>query len=241
MHQHTIAPSCLICGLSPTVKSHILPRSLSLDLKRDDKHLVSSRLGENSLRKVQNGRWSYKILCDTHEKHLGPADKYGIEFARRAIAHKLPTAHFSVPNPQPDLLKKFILSLIWRADAAERADGRQSQLGSYEAAIRHCIFENGTLEAPIFFLRPNLTADGRPVPIALEPTRVRMRDCNGWKLGFGNLDAVAKLDKKPWPKEWSEVDASIQTSVLILDAEPSDIRNAPAYHPLIRQTKVFRV
>ncbi|QRI63628.1 hypothetical protein JQ506_22990 [Shinella sp. PSBB067] len=222
------------------MKSHIIPRALSLDLKRGEKHLVSGRLGQDGIRKLQNGRWSYKILCEMHEKHLGPADKYGVEFVRSIMSRDAKTGDFTIHNSQPHLLKKFILALIWRADAANKAEGLSSRLGPYDQLIRNCIFLGGDLNAPIYFLRPNLTADGTPLPITLEPTRVRMRDCNGWKLGFGNLDVMVKLDKKPWPKAWEAVDASLQTSVLVLDAEPSAIRDAPAYHPLIRQMKVFR-
>lgn len=245
MHIRDVAaaaqPQCAVCGASPTVKSHIIPRALALDLKRGEKHLVTGRLGQEGIRELQNGRWSYKILCEAHEKHLGSADKYGVEFVRAIMSRGEQSGDFTIQNSQPYLLKKFILALIWRADTADKAEGLPSRLGPYDQLIRKCIFHEGDLDAPIYFLRPNLTADGNPLPIALEPTRVRMHHCNGWKLGFGNLDVIVKLDKKPWPKEWKAVDASLQTSVLVLDAEPSDIRDAPAYHPLIRQMKTFRV
>lgn len=231
---------CLVCGASPTVKSHILPRALALDLKRGDKHLMAGRLGEPGLRRFQNGRWSWKILCDEHERQLGLADKYGVEIVR-AINSERATQDFAIPNRQPSLLKKFVLSLIWRADAADRVESRRSRLGSYDAIIKDCIFGTADLDAPLYFLRPNLTGNGKLLPIAVEPTRIRVRDCNGWKLGFGNLDAIIKLDKKPWPRGWRVLDAGVQTSVTVLNASPSEISEAPAYHPLIRQVKAFKI
>lgn len=231
---------CTVCGASPTVKSHIIPRALSLDLKRGEKHLVTGRLGQDGIRKLQNGRWSYKILCETHERQLGAADKYGVEIVRAIRGRGEQFGDFTIQNPQPQLLKTFILALIWRAAAADKAEGLPSRLGPYDKTVRGCLFGDGVLDAPIHFLRPNLTTDGRLLPIALEPTRIRMLDRNGWKLGFGNLDVITKLDQKPWPKAWDAVDASLQTSILILDAAPSDIRDAPAYQPLIRQMKAGR-
>lgn len=237
MRGRPMTNECVICGRSPTVKSHLWPRALSHDLRGADKHLVSGRAGDSRIEFLQSGRWRY-FLCDEHEGALRTIDDYGVKFIRRASVRS--SKDFTIANPKPAELKRFALSVVWRFDAAERLTGKASALGPFETRIREAIFGEGAIEAPIVFIQPNILAQGDPIDIAMEPTKANLRGATVWKFDFGSLACIVKISGQDWPREWEVADAGNRTEALILSAPPSEIVSLPAYRPLLQQMQVFK-
>jgi hypothetical protein len=133
---------CAVCGNTPTVKSHIIPRALALDLRGKQKHLVSGELERPGVKFLQNGRWDPHLLCRDHEERLSHIDDYGISFIRRFCAtrqHAIPVA-----NDRPLLLQAFFLALIWKKNLSNRGKGRPNwdhtplRLAMYCSAVTCC-------------------------------------------------------------------------------------------------------
>lgn len=232
-----MAIECMICGRSPTVKSHLWPRALSHDLRGEDKHLISGRVGEARVEFHQSGRWRY-FLCAMHEGALKAIDDYGVRFIRQASIRRL--KDFTITNPRPAELRKFALSVVWRFDAADRLTGKASALGPFEPRIRDTIFGKSDMDAPVVFIQSNIVAQGDPIDIAMEPTKATLRGATVWKFDFGSLACIVKISGQAWPSEWKVADAGRSTEALILASPPSEITSLRAYRPLLEQMQVFK-
>lgn len=218
---------CAVCGETPTVKSHIIPRALALDLRGKQKHLVSGELDRPGIKYLQNGRWDPHLLCRDHEGRLSHIDDYGISFIRRfcEVSDQSTRQHaIPIANDRPHLLQAFFLALIWKKNLSNRGKGRPCELGPYASAIRNVLFSGHVFPSPLFLVQNPTAVDGQRIPIAVEPYRVKMRDTNAWKCDLGWLSAVVTLDKRGWPQEWLQFDATSQdpAPVITLDrAQPS--------------------
>ena len=105
---------CVICGASPTVKSHLLPRSLALDIRGSAPNLVHGSAKRDGYLVNQNGVWDDSLLCSTHEEQSGLGDKYAVELIRslETKGKPRPEGGFSLPNPKPALLQHFVYSTV---------------------------------------------------------------------------------------------------------------------------------
>jgi hypothetical protein len=213
--------SCAVCGVSPTVKSHIIPRALAHDLRGDSKHLVSGDLDRPGIKYLQSGRWDPHILCREHEAGLSRFDDYGVLFVRAFRNGGVPIGNqgFKLENPRPRDLQMFFLALIWRKDLSDQAKGQPSQLGPYAACIRAALFNGVDVLSPTLLFQSPTSVGGERTPIAVEPYRVKLRHFNAWYCGLGWVDAVVKLDRRPWSAEWGPFDAT-KANPALADAPP---------------------
>jgi hypothetical protein len=171
----TTLGSCVVCGASPTVKVHMVPRALMMDVRGDEKALRESNRLKPGWAFRQNGQWDDSFLCAGHEKAFGTADDYAVRFCRNlstAIADH-PSAHaHRVPNPKPELLIRFIYATIWRTVMAPRNAIFGANLGRYEIELRSALFEGGPLNLPALLGVSNLVLpDGSAASFGLLPYR----------------------------------------------------------------------
>jgi hypothetical protein len=233
--------SCAVCGTSPTVKSHIIPRAIAHDLRGTSKHLVSGELDRTGVKFLQSGRWDPHILCKEHEASLSAFDDYGVQFVRSFRSDSIPVGKkgFEVENPNPRHLQMFLLSLIWRKDLSNRAKGQHSQLGPYARNIEKALFEDGGMESPALIFQSPTSVAGKRTPIAVEPFKVKLQNTNSWLCGLGWIDAAVKLDRRHWPREWAQFDATKTKPARIVAMDTIDILNNPSLRPLIDQMKAI--
>lgn len=85
---------CTVCGVSPTVRSHLFPRALSNMLKERFDGSMSSDYPiieiekDNSFFPVKSGEFSNDILCSEHENYLNTkCDRYSIDFLRKTKSY----------------------------------------------------------------------------------------------------------------------------------------------------------
>lgn len=162
-----VPPICAVCAKRPTVRSHILPRALFHDSKRPGRTVVIGGL-EDGYRVSQSGKLDHSILCEDHERQLGPADEYGIAFCRawRRLA-KGDNGPVLVPNPRPTLLVDFALTCIWRM-AASKTGGRPVRaLGPYTDLVEGRIFGPGESCDPAVVIESLEMDDGKGAPLII--------------------------------------------------------------------------
>lgn len=233
------AGCCAVCGSTPTVHSHIIPRALAKDLRANEKHLVAGDLWTEGPIFMQAGRGDPDLLCRTHEAQLGPIDDYGIRFLRRAreaLVNIAPGRYVTISNRDPRLLQAFVLSVVWRKDLSNQTrDNSHSNLGPYGEKIRRLIFEGAALNSPILFIKSHLTVGGELAPMLIEPMRTLAAGRHAWTVGFGWISAIVKLDNRAWPENIERHDASRTKNVSIHAVGPVDLLDAEGLHPVLAQ------
>lgn len=221
---------CIVCGNGPTVKSHLFPRALMLDMKRDARTLVESSHHRAGYVERQNGPWDDRFLCKTHEDMAGGGDDYVVRLSRRlpgdATVHPKGGA-LQIDNPEPSLLMRFIYGTIWRHVVAPSTVGDGRRLGPYRRRFEAALFHGGPFHLPALASISNLRgSDGKRVPCGLSPYRNKVGDRAIWHFVVGHLDFMLKTDNQDWPAAWSEMFAD-RDPLVLFQADAVDIATVP--------------
>ena len=183
---------CIICGKSPTVRSHVLPKGLMRDMIDTPQGLTVVSRDSDRSRLSQSGLIDANLLCSEHEKATEAYDKYGVEFCRAFEQLAVPTETgngFMVPNPKPQMLARFIYACVWRYVTSRYGTEVALNLGRYEAIMRGCIFEGAECTLPVIVGLSHLRdSNGEPQTICVAPFYSRAAPANRWVLTIGYLD-----------------------------------------------------
>jgi hypothetical protein len=225
---------CLVCGATPTVKSHIFPRALMLDLKGDGPHLHQGEENRQGTKYLQNGLWDSNILCCQHEQKTAAADEYGIEFCRN-VKSQIPQSIAAnwVNNSKPDLLVQFAYQNIWRFCASSKGRGLKA-LGPYAKKLQNHIFGNETSDFPILLARNHLkTIDNNESTIAIPPFPNKLGRWRFWMFSISGVQFYIKLDNQPFPESYKNFIVNNRQSVLLHKLDTMTDFNVPILQPLI--------
>lgn len=212
--------ACLICGCSKTVRSHILPKALALDIRDGSKHVIQGSRFHKGAKPSQGGAFSDGILCTLHEQRTAALDTYGVEFIRRAASEfeRLhPERSFQIANPQPNILLLFALSIVWRELAYSRREGERG-LGKYREPIENAIFADGAFDAPMLIARTRFRAgSGDPIKIGVHPHPIRMKDRNVWSMTLAGFSFYPILDGRGMPMlpDWLRANQSDPIAIVV--------------------------
>lgn len=225
---------CVVCGTVGTVKTHLFPRALMLDMRADAKALYTgNRLRDGYLEK-QNGRWDDRFLCAEHEAMLGPADEYAVKLCRK-IADVPPPPRgpiaIDVDNPRPELFAKFVYACVWRHVMAPTNAELSLELGPYEKPLRAALFETGPLDLQILASVSGFTTKRGPTNLAIEPYRQRLDGIAIWHFIIGRLNIYLKTDARPFADGLKALLADRNPLTLVVDDE-TDIATAPLLQPI---------
>ncbi len=221
---------CIVCGKSPTVKSHLFPRALMLDMRGDAKALYEGSRHRPGYKEQQNGPWDDRFLCKIHEDQAGVGDDYAVVFCRSLDAGEyVPFGPvFQIRNPDPAKLLAFIYGTVWRHAVAPVNAALRLELGPYEQRLRAALFEGGPMNLQAVVGLSTLGDDmGKPVRIGLAPYRQKFGDFSTWHFIIGRLDVHLKTDQKPFPTEWAPYLANGADPVVLHAVEPTDIATVP--------------
>lgn len=221
---------CIVCGDKPTVKSHLYPRAIMLDMRADARTLLEASARREGYVERQNGIWDDRFLCKRHEDLAGGGDDYVIRLTRRlsveATQHPMGVA-LQISNPNPQLLMRFAYGTVWRHLKAPVTGLSPSALGPYLLRFEAALFGNGPFDLPLLVSVNNLRGpDGEVVPLALSPHRVKFAGRHAWHFIVGNLEFTLKADQVPWPTEWSAMYGREDPLILFM-ADPMPIATVP--------------
>ena len=231
---------CVICGASPTVKAHLFPRALMLDMKGDSPQLVGGNLHRDGIKLQQNGEWDDALLCANHEESIGAGDDYGVRFCRwfrtKGVARP-DDRGLDVPNPSPDSLMHFAYAVIWRhvASAAGRRD--RPALGCYGGEMLAAMEDRGPYQLELIVGRNPLTVGGERVDVAIGPYLERMDTWNAWHFTISGLDFHLKTDRRPFPIGWRPYLANGNDPVVVGQIDERGIHQVPKLFPLLRRMR----
>jgi hypothetical protein len=192
------------CTSTDLVEAHIFPRGFARDMMAGFTH--NMKLSLNNVGTTQHGVYDRDILCARCDNILGELDDFALDVCRRfpkeVIVH--PDDTFEMKNVDGDTVAKFVLSLLWRASITARFEFRKTSLGTYESTACEVIFG----AQPLSSIRAYQLIIGRfrstainPERFYTAPVRFKWDDLNGWAFALHGFRFMAKIDRRPWPRE----------------------------------------
>ncbi len=219
--------NCLVCGNPKTVKSHLMPRSLMLDMKGDDTKIYEGERNAVGVKYRQNGYWDNSILCAEHEQESGWGDDYSVNFIRNFFSKASLSAtgnSWEVQNPDPEKLVHFAYSVIWKHAVSKHGKKFNMTLGKYQEILKKSIFNRHNFDQQLLIGDPNLTADELTIRnIALAPYRQRLGGLNTWHFMLGGLEFFLNLDQRRFPKIWEPYLANANTNLIVSKSDAKNI------------------
>lgn len=216
---------CKVCNDPTTVKAHLIPRAFYSDIKGDDQKLYGGTRTESGTQLSQSGEFDRDILCEDHERSLSDCDTYGVEWVRGFSKNAklvFDGQLYEVPNPRPDLMLKFVGSVIWRHGVSQRHLRFGSNLGPWERQLRDLIFGQSNYNPAFMIRKRDLTLDGVAIdpPIIFSPHEDSTKGTRIWEFELGGFIWTMKLNnrlKGRWP---SLVSANDKNPLPVLKLEP---------------------
>lgn len=239
MPRNQRAAECVVCGRTPTVRSHLFPRSLVRRLWGADKYAVAGDRSRSGVTFTQGGLWDDELLCEAHEAILAPPDNYAVRFCRRLDNYAVLESSgkwYTVPNPQPDLLLRFACSAIWRHVTSKHGSKHGLNLGPYRQSFENYLFGSSGPPVEAFVGRSNLTnATGERIELGVAPYKNKFRDWTIWMFTVGGLDFYVKTDQRPFPVDWRPFLLNDNDPVALPLIDPLRFDEIPKFRPIFAQ------
>lgn len=192
--------NCLICGASPTIKSHLIPRVMAVEVQVGNAHAVVSP-SSPGYRESQSGRIDTSILCGPCDAHIGRFEgstARAFESLRKAGVGVRDGSVVSAEQA-PEITLRFYAALLWKY-AVARPDLGRIDLGPYKASLQKVAFEDAPI--PDFFdaalMRLRLNPDDAGVFAYRAPKPDRQDGLNMYRVLVGGVLAFVKVDRRPW-------------------------------------------
>lgn len=223
--------ACKICGNEKTIRCHLMPRALMHDLRGVDPHLIAGGMHKFGVEKSQSGTWDDNLLCETHERLLQESDRYGIQWIRRFAAKQetfVKDDIFLVPNERPELLLKFVCSIVWRHAMSRHCSDFDMDLGPWEIQLRNLIFAKSNYN-PLFVIAAKrwLIMSEKIGDVAFLPYRNPCFGKRGWEFEIGGLVWILILDNRKSSKSFKIVSANGCNPVGVINTPDSELVDRP--------------
>lgn len=226
---------CLVCNGEPTVQSHLFARALAFRIRSDSKNLVEGSRDRSGVRFSQSGLWDDTILCADHEQALHAGDDYVIRLVKNFSSISAPLesgAGFTVMNPRPDRLVKFIHSTVWRYVVSRFGQRFNLNLGPYLERIQDYVFWDSAEPLQAIVGRSNLRdPSGALLELGIPPYRQKLKDWNVWHFQIGGFDFYLKTDKRPFPDHFQPFLAD-QKPLICGMIDPMDFASVPMFQSI---------
>ncbi len=216
--------NCLICGASPTIKSHLIPRVMAVEVQVGNAHAVVSP-SSPGYRESQSGRTDTSILCGPCDSSIGRFEgstAKAFESLRNAGVSVRDGALVSAEQA-PDVTLRFYAALLWKYAVARRDLGR-IDLGPYKNELQKVAFEGAPI--PDFFdaalMRLRLNPNDTSVFAYRAPKPDRKDGLNMYRVLVGGVLAFVKVDRRPWgntPLKDIALGSATNTRALVLAAQ----------------------
>lgn len=240
----TTESGCVVCGGSPTVRSHLFPRALVHRLRGNEKTIIEGDRARPGYRLSQSGLWDDNIVCAKHEGAFSTADDYIVRFTRKfeRVAILSDTRKsYRVPNPRPDLLTRFAAATIWRHAVSKHGFSHGLELGPYRQIIERHLFADVPLSLEMLVGRSNLIEpSGTRVEIGLAPYKKRLLRWTIWHFSIGGFDFYVKTDQRRFPREWQDFLANDNDPLTLPLIDPLRLDDVPMFQPIFAQMFKFR-
>ena len=189
--------NCLICGTSPTIKSHLIPKAMAQEVQAGKAHAVANN--PDSYVYTQSGVFEREILCGNCDNKLGNFENIAIKAFRniRQDAKNANYGEYTLKGIAGDDILRFAAGILWKYSVASKNNGAIN-LGPYKKILEGIIFHDepipSSVDAVIFRLKTHDTDDG--VFAYRPPSPDRQELVNGYRLLVGGMFIFIKIDKQ---------------------------------------------
>lgn len=215
------------------VKSHILPRALMMDQKREAKELWGLDSKQDGFVGLQSGYWK-RFLCADHEGRFNEADRYAVDFCRRFATERRSVYRgtvFELDNPHPDRLADFVYSSIWRTMVAVKSPS----LGPYLQRLTDHLFGDKPVDFPLLITRAgHVDNHGRDSNITVLSHEAKVDNLRFTRFMVAGLAWWVKVDNRPLGADLAFLDSRSRNPALILGREPMKLGEDPMLQGFIR-------
>lgn len=209
-------PKCRFCGQEhkKLVKAHIIPRSLFKLISKSGNYSVYFEVRKAGVKTAykQAGIYDESILCEGCEARFTPWDTHGCKVITRPRGgkdiYRDPQGYecgFVLHDADYNLLRRFLLSVLWRASVSSLPFFKGVDLGPYEDRIREILRTGEPLDAETYssiLIHPI----GQQYPgTILRPWRDSVNGQCFYRLYFPDITALIKVDKRRTPTPFDKV------------------------------------
>ena len=230
---------CVVCGASPTVKVHLFPRALTKRIRGDEKNLVEGSRHQPGIKISQSGHWDDELLCEAHERAFADADDYAARFWRRfeRQARLSDTGNsYTVSNPRPDLLLRFVYASVWRYVASREGSRHNLELGPYRQQFERVLFNGAPPILQALVSRSNIVdLRGKRIEIGVPPYRRKLLQWTVWHFSLAGFDFYLKTDQRSFPADWEQFLINGNDPVTLPLIDPLRFDSIPMFRPIFTQ------
>lgn len=226
---------CVICGATPTVKSHIIPRSLFRHGLAPGRQVVGSMRAGPGHQHLQSGFWDSDILCAAHEATFQVPDDYAARVVRATMTSVGPDDVTTLCNPTPRHLVLFAAACVWRM-AVSRSNGRpERMLGPYAERLQKMIFEGSDFDPMLLVSRSAYRNGDQHLGVGVLPHRYKELGIGFWRFVAAGLVFDIKLDNRAAPPEMRTLAVNAAEEFPLFPDIPVDVRaDRPLFASLAR-------
>jgi hypothetical protein len=205
---------CNWCGATgPLVKSHIIAKSFFRIIQGDEPHAFLMQSNEKPINRdvcLQAGVYDDDLLCEPCEAIFSEWDRYGYEvlgkisLSEPVTVEGKETGH--LVKCDTDKIKRFVLSVLWRASVSRHHFYSSVQLGPYENLIKERLLDPQTLrpeEFPVLITRAEGGTFDRHLPMLIAPIQGRTatkHNLHSFYLPNG-VKITVITDRRPLPND----------------------------------------
>lgn len=193
------------------VKAHIIPESFFRDIRAGEKtlKLISNVEGVHT-KKAPIGVYDKEILCRDCEDKFQVLDDYAAKVLIDNAEIEELKQHgslvgYKIPDVDYELLKRFVISLLWRASVSKQGFYGKVSLGPLEEQAKKLIWDESPGEKDEFSFVFAKFDDERTISKAmLDPHRERWFGKRYYRFYIGGFVLYVKADSQVTPKKWSQ-------------------------------------
>lgn len=189
------------------IRAHIIPQAFFTPLRGTDGEAprLLSNIEGTFAKRIPIGVYDRSILCRECEDRFAIADDYGQrlllqeEEGHQPVFHGRDIVGWTVPDFEPELLKRFFLSVLWRASVSTHDFYKKVYLGPFEEIVRSLLWkqECGTREQFSCLLAKFTTHPyGR---LTLSPHPERWYGVNYYRIYLCGYVLMIKVDSRATP------------------------------------------
>lgn len=193
------------------VRTHIIPESFFRELRAEEGtlKLVTNTKGEYTKR-APIGIYDKEILCKECEDLFQEVDDYAAKILLNSDNHEElfnegRLAGYRIKDIDYNLLKRFVISLLWRASISNQNFFRKVHLGPMEARAKKLIWDKSSGDKHEFsFVLAKFDDTGTFSKIVLDPHQERWFGKRYYRFYLGGYILYVKVDSQETPFEWSQ-------------------------------------
>lgn len=229
---------CKGCGENKNlIKAHVIPEAFFRGLRdgKDSPRLLTDIDGIFP-KKAPIGVYDKTILCRDCEDRFQVVDNYAQNILLRKEYDHVElkwggkVVGYRVDDVDYRLLKRFFISVLWRASVSSQEFYSKVSLGPYESALKELIWRDecgGKNQFSFVISKFTDTTVGRTI---LDPHRERWRGVNYCRLYLYGYVVYIKVDKQASPEILRNLEMYTDGSLFIVGR---DIHNSSEYSVMV--------